>query len=167
MSPTIVCLGEPFAGDDGVGAVVAEHLRAAGGSPIVLADPLELLELVTRGRPLVIVDAVVTSSEPGQVLCLEPLDLAPDRQPISSHRAGVAGVLELAATLGPVPPIEIVAITIRPPQRLGLGLTPAVARAAVEASRAICERYGATPRPLGADADSASASGSLGPARRV
>lgn len=140
MTLRVVCLGEPMAGDDGVGVVVASQLAAAGVPAELLVDPLGLVELAARPEPLLIVDALATSGAEGRLLWLSLEDLARDAQPISSHRVGVAAALELARALSPLPPVEVLAITIRAPERLGPGLSPQVARAAELAARAIVER---------------------------
>lgn len=69
----VIALGQPAAGDDGVGPAVLAALREAGapeGAELLSCpDPSALIELLQAEGPIVIVDAVL-GERPGEVLAL-------------------------------------------------------------------------------------------------
>ena len=130
----IVGIGQPAAGDDGVGLLVARALTARGHETRESADASILLTLLEDERRVVVVDAVIDGGVPGSVLQLDTGALASGPAPLSSHGLGVAEALELARTLygaQVVGDVRIVGIAIDHPTGGMLGLSPAVA-AAVE-----------------------------------
>jgi hydrogenase maturation protease len=130
----IVGIGQPAAGDDGVGLLVARAVAARGHETRESADASILLTLFEDERRVVVVDAVVDGGVPGSVLQLDTGALASGPAPLSSHGLGVAETLELARTLygaRVAGNVQIVGIAIDPPTGGMLGLSPAVA-AAVE-----------------------------------
>lgn len=127
----VVGVGQPAAGDDGVGRRVVGALSAVSLPPGValleVSEPSALVEWMAEQAPIVVVDAVL-GAPPGQVLELTPDELA-QKPPlrISSHGLGVSEAIQLARTLHPVlAPVFIVAVTINPPARHQTGLTPEV-----------------------------------------
>ena len=130
----IVGLGQPAAGDDGVGLLVARVLAGRGHDTRESADASILLALLDDQRRIVVVDAVVDGGVPGTVLELDAGALASGPTPLSSHGLGVAEALEIARTLygaQALAGVHIVGVAIDRPARAMLGLSPAVA-AAVE-----------------------------------
>jgi hydrogenase maturation protease len=130
----IVGIGQPAAGDDGVGLLVARALAVLGHETRESADASILLTLLEDERRVVVVDAVVDGGVAGSVLQLDLGALASGPAPLSSHGIGVAEALELARTLygaQVVGGVQIVGIAIDHPTGAMLGLSPAVA-AAVE-----------------------------------
>lgn len=141
MDTDVVGIGQEVAGDDGVGLAVLEELGRRslprGTQLLRLAAPTELVALLERGRRVVLVDAVLAAPA-GLVLELEPEALSQRApQPTSSHGFSVAQAIELARALAPdgaSPCVRIVAITIAPPGRYRVGLSPEVADAVPEAA---------------------------------
>ena len=135
MKPAVfVGIGQPAAGDDGVGLLVARALAVRGHETRESADASILLTLLEDERRVVVVDAVVDGGVAGSVLQLDIGALASGPAPLSSHGLGVAEALELARTLygaQVVAGVQIVGIAIDHPTGAMLGLSPAVA-AAVE-----------------------------------
>ena len=135
MKPAVfVGIGQPAAGDDGVGLLVARALAVRGHETRESADASILLTLLEDERRVVVVDAVVDGGVAGSVLQLDLGALASGPAPLSSHGLGVAEALELARTLygaQVVAGVQIVGIAIDHPTGAMLGLSPAVA-AAVE-----------------------------------
>jgi hydrogenase maturation protease len=138
----IVALGQPAAGDDGVGFAVVEHLRQSPASEnlelLGAAEDAALVDLLATEAPVILVDAVL--GEPaGRVLVLSPDDLeARGPSPVSTHGLGAARVIALARALNPEttsPSIRIVAVTISRPPGYATQLSPVVA-AAVPAAAA-------------------------------
>lgn len=139
MGTRILGVGQPFAGDDGVGIAVLEELRRralpTGLQLIAIADLLGLLPHLESGDRIVLVDAVL-GAEPGRVLELDPRALSAANS-ASSHGLGVAHALDLARALTPnraLPAVKIVAVTISRATRYRIGLSPGVAAAVCQAA---------------------------------
>jgi hydrogenase maturation protease len=136
----VIGLGQPAAGDDGVGIAVLERLHADGVPPGVelrrAVEPTALVELLTVDVPVVLVDAVA-SGTPGEVLELGPDELAGrGAAPYSTHGLDVEGAIALARALEPrlTPSLRIVAVGITRPPRPAPGLSPAIAAAVPRAA---------------------------------
>jgi hydrogenase maturation protease len=141
-----VCLGHPDRGDDAVGPIVAERLRAAGATvldcdeePTRLIDAWDGLELV------VIVDAVRSGSAAGTVHRVEPGEgpLPRELGLASTHAFSIADTVELARALGRAPGRFVVVGVEGAAFDLGDPLTPAVEAAlpgVVDVVRAELER---------------------------
>jgi hydrogenase maturation protease len=138
----IIGVGQPYGGDDGVGRVVAQHLRAAGTAAAETADGVGLLALLgaVGDEPVVVVDAAVGVGPPGTVVALRADALEPART-LSSHGLSVREALELARVLRSAPlDLHIVAIAVAAPRDRGAGLSAPVAAAvpvAAELARAL------------------------------
>lgn len=136
MRAKVIGIGQPAAGDDGVGGAVLDALRRLPlPSGVVLSDardPSAIIDLIEPSTPVVIVDAVL-GHPVGEVLSLGVEDLAPRAsRRVSSHGLSVPEAVALARTLGEegsVAPIHIVAVTIDRPLGAQHGLSPAVATA--------------------------------------
>lgn len=146
MNALVVGVGQPAAGDDGIGIFVARSLRARGREAIETTDPMLLVSLLADGRDLVVVDAVVGIGSPGDVLRLEPDSLSPATSPVSSHGIGVAGALRLARVVHGVDvsaTVAIVAVAVASTPGPGTALSSAVA-AAVAPAAALAEELAST-----------------------
>lgn len=142
MRARIVGVGQPVAGDDGVGPAVVEHLRRTGVPGIVdltcAPDAVALIALLEGVDPVVIVDAVVDDVEAGRVLVLTP-EMLRSAMPalLSTHGITVAQAIELARRLAPhtvAQGIRLVGVTIERPRAYGTALSPEVAAAVPEAA---------------------------------
>jgi hydrogenase maturation protease len=144
----VIGLGQPAAGDDGVGVAVLERLRTDGVPPGVelvrAVEPTALVELLAVQVPVVLIDAVA-SAAPGEVLELGPDELAGrGAPPYSTHGLDVERAIALARALSPriTPALRIVGVGIARPPLRATGLSPAVAAAvprAAERVRALVE----------------------------
>jgi hydrogenase maturation protease len=135
-SVLILGVGNPLAGDDGVGVKVTEALTAAGNLPdgVRLLDVgvlgIDVLAWVQPEEPVVIVDAVHGSGEPGTLYRLDLDEIAPpDEPPLSVHDLGIAEALQAARLMGR--PLRGTLIGVEPAriQPFTTGLSPAVAAA--------------------------------------
>jgi hydrogenase maturation protease len=127
----IVGIGQPAAGDDGVGLLVARAVAARGHETRESADASILLTLFEDERRVVVVDAVVDGGVPGSVLQLDTGALASGPAPLSSHGLGVAEALALAGTLygaACVARVAIVGVAIAVPAGLGVAEALELAR---------------------------------------
>lgn len=140
VSGLIVAMGQRVAGDDGVGLAVLDALRARALGPELelreLRDASELLELLDRDRPIVVLDALL-DAVPGSVRVLDPSVLC--RQPpsaVSSHGLSLRQAVELARALGHAGAerLRVVAVGIEAPRTYRAGLSPAVAGAVERAA---------------------------------
>jgi hydrogenase maturation protease len=97
---------------------------------VQLVEPLDLVSLLESEERVVLVDAVLAAPA-GQVVELQPEELASKAaQPASSHGLGAARAIELARALSPGgAALRIIAVTITPPARYAIGLSPEVAAA--------------------------------------
>ena len=89
---TIVGVGNPLRGDDGVGVALVERLQGQTSATLVNASdvPENYLGVIESARPqvVVMVDAVNLGAQPGDVAFLEIEQLARTR--VSTHNASLA-----------------------------------------------------------------------------
>jgi len=123
------CLGSRYRGDDAVGPLVADRLRAAGAVVLECDDePTRLLDAWAGLDLLVIVDAVSSGSPPGTVHRFDPGDgpLPRDLGLASTHAFSVPEALELGRALGRTPRRVLVVGVEGASFRMGDPVTPAV-----------------------------------------
>jgi hydrogenase maturation protease len=135
-SVLILGVGNTLGGDDGVGVRAVEALAAAGDLPagIRLLDVgvagLDILAWVRPDEPVVILDAVHGTGEPGTLYRLG-LDEIPEPAgpPLSAHDLGLADALHAARLMGR--PLRGTLIGVEPGrvEAFRVGLSPAVAAA--------------------------------------
>ena len=154
-------VGNPMRGDDGIGPEVAARIARLGLLDVEVAEetgPLALLDHLRRTpghQVVVVVDATPPGTEPGRVRVLEvrtdPLTRSGRR--LGSHGLGVLDAVELARSLGLLPPrLTLVGVEALS-ARLGTGLSIPVreriddaVHAVVDALRAPAQ--GDSPAPL-------------------
>lgn len=117
--PLIVGFGNVLYGDDGIGEVVIEKLKESKRieqNDIVFAgtDGLILFELVKKGRPLIIVDAVKMGASPGTIrrFELDSVRLNTLTGNLSTHYFGLSEFMSLVR--GSEGPGEITVIGVEP-----------------------------------------------------
>jgi hydrogenase maturation protease len=126
------CLGSRYRGDDAVGPLVADRLRAAGATVLDCDDePTRLLDAWAGLDLVVIVDAVSSGSPPGTVHRFDPGEapLPADLGLASTHAFSVPEALELGRALGRAPRRVLVVGVEGAAFGMGDPLTPAVAAA--------------------------------------
>jgi len=127
----VVALGRLAAGDDGVGTAVLADLRRRGASGdlelLDLADAAHLVTILLESGRVVLVDAVV-GTPPGRVIEPTPEELAVTPHPVALHGFGAGAAIALACALSSSAlELQIVGVTIAPPVRPAIGLSPEVA----------------------------------------
>lgn len=152
----VVGIGNPLAGDDGVGPEVVNALAASmAPDPRVLlgvleGDLLEVADWLPRAAHIVFVDAVA-GSPPGEIVIGTPSARA---WAPSFHQSDLATTLETLRRMSiaePFPTWELWGVTILPPRELGAGLSPPVAAAAAKLRlRLLAEVARILDRPDGA-----------------
>lgn len=105
-STLIVGLGS-FCGDDAVGWRVISRLQATlpdGATAVMLATPVELLDVMAPAQRLIICDACQGLGPPGSLHRLEwPSDWLGALRTATTHALGLAETLTLAASLSRLP----------------------------------------------------------------
>ncbi len=100
------CLGSRYRGDDAVGPLVADRLRAAGAAVLECDDePTRLLDAWAGLDLVVIVDAVSSGAPVGTVHRVDAGEgpLPRDLRLASTHAFSVSDALELGRALGRAP----------------------------------------------------------------
>lgn len=142
----VIGVGQPFAGDDGVGRVVLAALRSKalpeGTTLCEVAEPSQLIELLPLSSRTIVVDAVL-QRPPGSVGVYTALDLDEAAlASVSTHGLSVGQCLALSKTLHPGlswKKLWVVAIGIDAPREYRQGLSPEVAKAVPRAVERIEE----------------------------
>jgi len=140
---TVLGVGNPIMGDDGVGLELLEAVRAALPDERVeyvdgATGGMELLPVVQDASHLLILDAVA-GTEPGAVV-----ELTGDQIPrllsskLSPHQVGLLDVFAAARMLRREPGTVAVVGVVPDSVELRLGLTPEVADALPAATAAAC-----------------------------
>ena len=135
-SVLILGVGNPLAGDDGVGVRAIEGLAGAGDLPegIRLLDVgvlgMDILAWIAPDEPVVILDAVHGPGEPGSLYRLGLDEIpSPAEPPLSVHDLGIADALHAARLMGR--PVRGTLIGVEPAgvAAFTTGLSPRVAAA--------------------------------------
>jgi hydrogenase maturation protease len=145
VSAAAVCLGSAFRGDDAVGPVVADRLRALGAPLLDCADePTRLLDLWAGLDTVVVVDALRSKAPPGTLHRIEVGDgpLPSDLRLASTHAMGIAETLELGRALGRAPHRVVVLGLEGAAFGMGEEMTPEVAQAIDELVLAVVAELG-------------------------
>ena len=129
-------IGNPDRGDDALGLAAVERLRedppAGARLETARGDMVGLLERFGEAETVILVDAVQAGQEPGSLLSFEAGDgeLKPGLANFaSSHSFNLAEAIELARSLGKLPPRLIVHGVEGASYDFGEALSPAVAEA--------------------------------------
>ncbi|HUO52795.1 MAG TPA: HyaD/HybD family hydrogenase maturation endopeptidase [Gemmatimonadaceae bacterium] len=128
---TVIGLGSPLMGDDGVGLVALERLRREFDLPpqVELIDGgtwgMSLLPVIEDAERLLFLDAINTGAAPGTVITLRrdeiPRYLA---MKVSPHQVDLADVLAVAELRGTLPK-ETIAVGLQPERvEMSVGLSP-------------------------------------------
>lgn len=131
----VIGLGNPLMGDDGFGLVALARLRDEWTlDGVELADGgtwgMSLLPLIEDADRVVLLDAIASGADPGDVVVLErerlPIYLT---RKLSPHQVDMRDVLATAEWRGKLPE-ETVAIGVEPSVvKMGLELSPEVEKA--------------------------------------
>ncbi len=134
--PTLVLgLGNDLAGDDAIGVLAARAVRSEleGIADVVesSASGLALLEILDGHEHAVIVDAILTGSNPPGTIVEMGMDEVGHVVAPSTHQAGLPELAAVAERLGLGFPSStvVLAVEVVDPYTLGAGLSEPVARA--------------------------------------
>ncbi len=118
MSSTLVLgMGNPILSDDGVGLYVAERLQAGpmpDGVEIQTSEVagLRLLELLKGYDKVVIVDALRSGREPGEIVRYDAAEFKGGHRYGSAHSIGLHTALELGRRLGMPMPDDVTVFAV-------------------------------------------------------
>ena len=149
----VLCCGNPAAGDDAIGAVLATRLRERllGTHDVavkLLAQPdVGLIAELSGWQRVIVVDACQTAAPPGTVFRWawpEAREAAVGAVTVSSHGLGIIELLRLAEQLVPLPELILLAIQGSSFQ-MGAPMSPAVASAISELERQVLTELGREP----------------------
>jgi hydrogenase maturation protease len=142
----VICVGNRWRSDDGVGLTVAARLRVEGLDPRELeGEPAALIDEWAGEDCVVVVDAVSSGAEPGFV---HRVDAAEGALPVdvfgaSTHVLGLGEAVELARALGRLPRRLVVLGVEGASFAAGDALSPAVAAAVDRVVEAVREEVAA------------------------
>jgi len=141
----IIGLGNGFRGDDAAGLLAARRLQGVVGEHIEVIEAemvgVELLELMKGAQVVWLIDAVCSGQAPGKIHRLEASSglMASGLFPRSTHAVGVVEAVELARTLGVLPPKVIVYGIEAAGMEMGHPLSPHVGQALNEVVQLILQ----------------------------
>jgi hydrogenase maturation protease len=116
----VVCLGNPLAGDDAFGCLVADELRRTGWENVAVCGP-DLAPLISRLEEidtLVIVDAVDWGAEPGSILVRRIEEIEDESGPVSHSISPLRMIRTVMRAAGRPKKVYVVGVN---PERAGPG----------------------------------------------
>jgi hydrogenase maturation protease len=134
----VLGLGNVLMGDEGIGVLAARRLAA---DPEVTARAevvdggtggFHLLGFFQDHPRMILVDAAMDGRPAGTVFHLKPRFAADFPRTLSAHDIGLRDLIESAALLAPLPPIDLVTVSIDAPQALSLEISRPVLAALTE-----------------------------------
>ncbi len=134
----VIGMGNPLRGDDGAGPAIVEALKARGLPGVQLmtchGDGLPLIDTWKSAGRVMLIDAATSGANPGTIYRFDALSqaLPASLSFYSSHTFGAAETIELARTLGQLPPHLVVYAIEGKNFALGAGLSPEVEHAVRE-----------------------------------
>jgi hydrogenase maturation protease len=132
----VIGVGNAYRRDDGVGLVVARRLRAEAPERVAVREEsgegAALIAAWEGADAVLVIDAVHSGQAPGTVQRLDAGEraLPADLFHLSTHAVSVADAVELARTLGQLPPRLVVYGIEGKDFEAGVGLSPEVEEAA-------------------------------------
>jgi hydrogenase maturation protease len=142
----IVGVGNRDRGDDAVGRVVAERLRACGFQDIEIieesGEAARLLDCFVGADTVWLLDAAMSGAPIGTIQCFDvsAAPLPQGQTMVSTHGFGLAEAIELARALKRLPRQCIVYTVEIDSCEMGAPLTPEVAAGAQELQARICAK---------------------------
>jgi hydrogenase maturation protease len=116
MPIKVVFVGNPMVGDDGIGNLLYSQLNddpRLSGMNLFEAGASDLISLVRADDRLVLVDAVRSPKDLGNVTVFTEEDLPTSSSPVSAHDFGIEQSLGLLRLLHPrLPPITVIGINV-------------------------------------------------------
>ncbi len=138
----VLGIGNVLMGDEGVGVEVVRRLQESPLPPGVECleggtGSFALLGPMREAGRILLVDAAADGGPPGTIRRLAPRFSRDYPRSLTAHDIGLKDLLDAFHLMGEPPDVVLFAITVRPPEDPGLGLSPAVAAAVPEVVHSI------------------------------
>jgi len=130
----VLGIGNLLMGDEGVGVRAVETLQAlTWPDDVTLVDGgtggFHLLEYLRRYDRIVMIDATMDGQPAGTVSVIRPRFASDFPRALTAHDIGLRDLVEAAQLIGPLPPIDLVTVSIAEIRPMTLMLSPVVAAA--------------------------------------
>ena len=140
----ILGLGNVLMGDEGIGVHSIEYLRDKEiPEDVDLLDGgtggFHLLSLFKQYDHLILIDATISDSEPGEVKILRPRFANDFPRSLTSHDIGLKDLIQTAELLDKLPDIHLVTISIKDLRNVGIGISESLKDTLKEVHRAVLE----------------------------
>lgn len=124
----VLGLGNILMGDEGIGVKSIDYMQDKSFPPEVkLLDGgtggFHLLSLFQEYHKFIIIDATITSGEPGELNILKPKFASDFPRTLTSHDIGLRDLMQSAELLGDLPEIHLITINIKELNSVGIGLS--------------------------------------------
>jgi hydrogenase maturation protease len=140
----IMGLGNVLMGDEGIGVHSVEYLRDKEiPENVDLIDGgtggFHLLSLFNQYDHLILIDATISDSAPGEVKILRPRFASDFPRSLTSHDIGLKDLVQTAELLDKLPDIHLVTISIKDLRNVGIGISDSLEDSLDEVYRAVLE----------------------------
>jgi len=129
----VLGIGNILMNDEGVGIHVVSRLEKEGYNDAELMDGgtggFHLLGFIQSYKTIIIVDASLDQFPAGHVRVLHPKYAKDFPKQLSAHEVGLKDLIDAAFLLGNMPPLYLVAISVKDFQDMGMLLTPEIEKA--------------------------------------
>lgn len=131
-------------GDEGIGVHSVEYLRDKEiPEDVDLLDGgtggFHLLSLFKQYDHLILIDATISDSEPGEVKILRPRFASDFPRSLTSHDIGLKDLIQTAELLDKLPDIHLVTISIKDLRNVRIGISESIKDTLKEVHRAVLE----------------------------
>jgi hydrogenase maturation protease len=140
----ILGLGNILMGDEGVGVISVEKFDVSilpenvdvldGGT-----GGFHLLHLFNQYNKFIMIDATLTTGEPGKVSVIKPKFAADFPRSLTSHDIGLRDLMQTAELLEDLPEIHLITVSILDCREVTIGLSPEVEKSITEVHQKIIE----------------------------
>ncbi len=139
----VLGIGNILMNDEGIGIHVVSQLENEGFDRADLMDGgtggFHLLGFIQSYKKVILVDASLDDFPAGHIRVLTPRYAKDFPKQLSAHEVGLKDLLDAAFLLGNMPEIQLVAISVKDFQDMGMELTPEVEKVIPEAVRQVKE----------------------------
>ena len=143
----ILGLGNVLMGDEGIGVHSIEYLQEKEiPEGVDLMDGgtggFHLLSLFKQYKHLILIDATISDSTPGEVKILRPRFASDFPRSLTSHDIGLKDLVQTAELLHELPDIHLLTINIKDLRNVGIGISDTLDNSLEKVYRAVQEILG-------------------------
>jgi len=146
----VLGIGNVLMGDEGVGVHVVRYL-----SQLPLPDGVQcldggtgsflLLEPMQRARRVILIDATIDGNPAGTVSRLTPQFSSDYPTTLTAHDIGLKDLLDAAYLTSGALPVTLFAVSIDPPQGVGMDLSPSLAQRVSQIAQQVMDDLSRVP----------------------